>query len=194
MVMLTYDVGCRSCGSKDGILNSEFDMEKEPSYYLNSTEYNIAEHIARKGRLNNAKCQFCNSNNLEVFDVTANDTPLFSFDRLVEESKNSGGKKTFLVIYITKDKFDGIKIQYGGNKTFKEFFGNHLAEKVSDFFSWTNENLFEAKSDGSFFFCISENRDPNSGWEIKTERIKFHGFGKKEIFDIMKAEVQKFLI
>lgn len=184
---ISYILGCRSCNKSDGIRTSyivqgENDVEK-----LKSTrEFELVKIIEEWRRDDDKTCLFCNSINVEVYDVEIDGYRLFNFARLKSQLEQRGEDS----LILNYQKINNITtLRVGGSAPFHRLFLQKSISILEETSSKVLLKNLESKPNGHFRIFFSGGFDFINGVaNSKIERLQYSGFS---LFDIIN-EIKNF--
>ena len=194
MVFL-FNVGCRNC------LNGEerqayFLQNGEESIYKKKTEFEVKTLIEKWRKADKHICRFCNSDNVEVVDVSIANYRLYDFDRMVREChyKKNNAISDESIFEINLDKTNSqIKVKIGGEKTVNKDFLKACFQKILDTISQFPDETFKNHSNGNFLISLSGGFNFNKQIEeIQIQRCMSVGISRNEILKEVNLLEEKY--
>jgi hypothetical protein len=187
MIDISYILGCRSCNQSDGIRTSYLLKGKNNVNNLKSSrEFELVEIIEGWRKEDNKTCLFCNSKNVEIYDVEIDGHRLYDFERL---SKQLEQRAEDLLILHYQKRNNITTLSTGGNEPFHKFFLQKSFSLLEETISNVLINNMERKSNGHFRVSFSGGFDFLKGVaNSKIERIQYSGYSFQEIIN----EINKF--
>jgi hypothetical protein len=180
MINISYILGCRSCNQSDGIRTSYLLRgENNVNNLKSSREFELVKIIEGWRKEDDKTCIFCNSKNVEVYDVEVDGYRLYDFERLSQQLEQRA--EDLLILHYQK-RNNVTSLSTGGNEPFHRLF---LQKSISLIEETVRNSLFnnmEIKSNGHFRVAFSGGFDFINGVaNSKIERIQYSGFSFQEI-------------
>lgn len=152
MSTISTKVGCRKCLRTDGIPTMLFVSSELGVKLKKQTEIHVAKYV-KDNFAGSVICPFCNSSNLEFFDIEIDGFVMYDFDRIQRLCSTKGFKLFTININKVEDSFE---VNFGGDlfisKEAVKGFLNHVKNFSIDFFV---DELPELEN-GNFFCMCSQ--------------------------------------
>jgi len=174
MFFIKYDTACRDCYSSTGISTSTIIQGEDEQAWMNSTEFSKMKEIELWRRGDEASCEFCGSQNVEVTNIKVGDYALYDFNRVVQKAQ-SGFDVDLIVLSLDKTS-NIITKTVGGRENHKLGFYIATLEALLNEVNSFDDAFFNVKSESYFYCCIVEDKGVP-----RIERMICHGFGRDEI-------------
>ena len=180
MFILKYTPGCRDCLQTDSehmfLIN-----DANPEEYLNYTEFHMMQEVEQWRSDDCLSCSFCNSLNVEVFDIKVDDNLLLNDDRLVHRFETKS--EWFLQIKIWK-RNGRTKFEIGGIYEQGKAFSLGVYNRTIELLNHYPDSYFSNKNNGHFYICFSNRPIRDYGIPIlRIETLRFAGFSKQNILN-----------
>ncbi len=152
MLTIKYQVGCRQCLNGDGIERLDFYKYGKEKDFMTKTEYEVMKIVEQNNMQQNICCMFCDSKDLEYYEIKVEDYLLYDFERIGKNCIDKG--EVMLMINIEKNGHN-IKLTPGGTLPIEE---NNLRKSLRKIVSVINASpyhRFSMKERGSTFICTT---------------------------------------
>jgi hypothetical protein len=155
-------------------------LDSNETEYTYTTEYegmNIVEEVRRE---NDITCQFCNSDNVEVFDISVDNYRLYDYERLAD-TYSFGELHSFFMINIDKEG-NTIELSTGGNLNLRAEFLEEALKKMLIIVRERPIDNFKLHQKGNFLMCVSGGYDfDKNRYIIQVEKFRTVGLSIREI-------------
>jgi hypothetical protein len=168
MVEFIYHKGCRTCfvGKESSITA----MTVSKSDCAARTEFEISLFLERIFKEKGVSCDVCGSNNIEIFDIKIKDDySFFDYNKIADKYRN--GQIEMMQLLINKEN-SKLSFDIGGEGAIQKDFLKTALQHIKNS-SLRRENVFEAKSNGSLYICITGNVSATTG---QIETVQFERF------------------
>lgn len=184
MIAISYLIGCRNCFQSDNIRHRYLIDNAVEKDYINMPEYDAMRLVENWRIEDNHRCDYCNSPNVEVFELMVNEHLLYDYKKL-ENYCNENSEHMIMIKIIKENSKIDVKIGESENvpNSFIQFV---LCDFIRLIIRRPN-NYFSSKENGNLFVCMTS----KSGIPI-LESFRSVGFTKTEIYDIMKPYTDEF--
>lgn len=185
MVLISYNTGCRNCLQSDGMRKIYPLMDGDIDKIQTKTEFQIITEIEKFSEQNNITCDFCSSENVEVFDVEVNENKLYDYDKIVERCQEED--EFILQININKSGTN-ITLNPAGSLRFEKNFLKQAFIDIRKTIMNRPDNHFKIHENGVMLMCVTGG---NYIYDIPYTRIETFrsvGLSKEQILN----EIQKF--
>ena len=125
-----------------------------------------------------AKCQFCNAQNMEIFDVRVGDYLLYDFERIVNRKTNFD--EEMLILGISKNNYI-YNTEFGGKELLSTQFINDVLIASIELIEDLDSEKCVQHDKG--FFCVAFTGVWNGNiCLLRLERFLYHGLTTEEIW------------
>lgn len=183
MTQIYFYKGCRVCYQSNGLKNVIFSYETIESL-LQKTDFEVSNIIAKTLKNNHQHCEFCGSNNWDIYRINIEETEVFSDEKIKEEYEQ--GDNLLLIVHISKRNGQlNPHIDIGENFFHDEEYCKAFYLEIQNDLNETVKNIpdseFVNHSDGLFYICYT--KDDVKG--VVNQKFRFIGFSKKDILTLI---------
>lgn len=174
MILVEYEVACRSCMNADNFGHS-FMFDGKAEYFFEKgimkSEYITAQNILTILDKGEDACDHCGSTNLEISNI-----------EIDGKSPNINPNATQFKLFISTTPSGDVAIKNRGHQYIPPGFLPEAFELIEKIISEIPANKFEEKNTGHIHFTVSTiNINNTSDRRNQLEHLSFAGFSEQQI-------------
>ena len=187
MDLIEFSIGCRSCRETDAKRwQLEFE-DKEGDFHLaNRGDFGVMRMVELLTLDQGHVCPFCNSPQLEIFDLDVNGQPLFDFDALCRRAASPG----MAVCALKTGEGNGqpyLQLVVEPPDTAQGFLQLALAEMAGQVRERPDYD-FVAERGGTFYFCVAGRweKDEAQGFVV-SQKYTCRGMSREQVLAVIAS-------
>jgi hypothetical protein len=180
-----YKLACNSCLKSDGLNHLLTVSENLSNFYENRlllSEFKFARYIKNNLIKKKQPCEFCSSNNLEIYDIKFENKKVL-IDQTVDQFQ--------LVIW---KKNEEIGVNPGGTRILPNGFLTEAFKIIKNAIEESNDLDYEEKKTGNVRFVVSTGFIGHD--KVRSQRLEqfsFVGFKKNELITLINQISEEML-
>ena len=185
--LIEFSIGCRHCRETDA-KRWQFQFEDEEGDFrlADRADFGVMRMVERMTLDLGHVCPFCNSPQLEIFDLDLNGQPLFDFDQLCRRAvpqglavcalkSGEGNGQPFLKLLVEPP---------GVTQAFLLLALEEMAAQVRE----RPDYDFAAERNGTFYFCVAGHwaADPAQRW-LAGQKYTCRGYSREQALAVIAS-------
>jgi hypothetical protein len=155
--------------------------------YFEMTEYEFQSTLDKWIENVGSQCDFCGSKNICGENIEINDVPLYNFELIVQDLKNSNQNPSFFIYNLLKSDAVITK-EVGGKRNNEHNFILACWPKIIEAINKIPTNRFINNDfDGQFYISITGNKR-----DLKIHRLKNSGLEKSELIRFINEYFEEY--
>jgi hypothetical protein len=143
-IFIKFEYRCRRCLTGSSVPVLMIFNENNKPFNIGHSEYYAEKKLKEVIK---KRCDNCNSNDIEYFDISINEKKLFN------ENKYKSQLQDYFEIFIDNNN-GNIEINTSGAKYFRNSFKQSLIAKLEDIKDEYSKEQIESLNHGNFHFCF----------------------------------------